>query len=162
MNDCTDLKECTGRLPDKPVTTQNQVVARASAIAALPLPEAEASLAVELDRIQKAGISNPLAALDEMLALLIGINVEILKILAPALLENTNLRAIEFGANGKLTEPSRGEAKALTGMFKTQEVIAKLMASRVRVVDELHRRGRIPRAPEDPPPGPDSPNTRPG
>ena len=141
MENCTDLEKTSGNLPDKPVAS-NQAVGKAAAIAALPLPEAESNLAVEIDRIQEISAADPLGALDEMLGLLTGINAEMLKLMAPVLLENTNLRAIEFHAKGKLTEPSRGEARAMTSMHKTEETIAKLMAGRVKVRDEMARRGR--------------------
>jgi hypothetical protein len=96
-----------------------------------------------LDRIQLLGADNPLAALDQMMDLMIGINVEIMKLAAPVIMENASIRATSFQATGKIPESSRGEDRAVISMHRTQEVIARLMAGKVKVRDEIDRRGQI-------------------
>ena len=111
-----------------------------SDVAGLPLSEAEAELTVELDRLQELSGADPLDALDQILGVMQGINLELLKCQAPGLVERAHLDAAEFTTSAKLPDARRGDEQALVKMLRLQESVAKLGAARVRVHDELQRR----------------------
>jgi len=112
-------------------------------IARLPLAQAEAELMDAVDRMEALADNDPLAALEQVLSLMQGINLELLKTMAPALVENAQLRASGFANKGEIEEPKRGEGRTLVSMLRLQESIAKLGAARVKVRDELIRRGHV-------------------
>lgn len=49
-------------------------------MACKPLPEFEAELTIELDRISELGDRDPLAALDNIIAMMQGLNLEVVKL----------------------------------------------------------------------------------
>jgi hypothetical protein len=110
-------------------------------VAALPLVEAEAELRVELDRVLALSEQDPMVAVKLLVDLMLGIDIELMKSMAPMLLEAAQTRAQDFAAGGKLTEPSGPEGRALASLLKTQNAIMQLGASKVRIADELRRRG---------------------
>lgn len=109
-------------------------------MACKPLPEFEAELTIELDRISELGDRDPLAALDNIIAMMQGLNLEIVKNIGPPLIENFQLRNMEFGQTGKMPEMGRSESRALVSFHRTQEATVKLGAARVKVRDERDRR----------------------
>lgn len=112
-------------------------------VAALPSAQAEAEIVAELDRLQRLSNEDPLAALDQILGVMQGIDIEILKAMAPALIERSQLSASDFAARGKAPEGRRGDSRELASMLRLQEGIAKIAAARVKVRDEYLRRHRV-------------------
>ena len=107
-----------------------------------PFPQMEAAVINELDRVTRLADRDPLAALEQMLRLMQGLDVEILKCMAPALVETAQHDAAVFAA-GKDKTSTKG--RQMTTMLKLQESIGKLGMARVRVRDEQDRRsGRNP------------------
>jgi len=114
-----------------------------AAVVKQPFPQMEAAIIGELDRVTLLADRDPLAALEQMLRLMQGLDVEILKCMAPALVETAQHDAAVF-ATGKADKTST-KGRQMTTMLKLQESIGKLGMARVRVRDEQDRRsGRSP------------------
>ena len=111
-------------------------------MAAMKFPQAEAAMSLELDRILALSREQPLDALAQVLDLMQGINLELLKNYGPVLLEQAQLRSGEFLTTGKVEEPRKGGHYMLVGFLKTQEAAVKLGLASTRVRDELSRRRR--------------------
>jgi hypothetical protein len=109
-------------------------------VASLSAADAEAEIVAELDRLQRLSTQAPLGALDQVLVLMQGINVEILKCKAPALIESAHLHAANFATQGRLPETQRADGRELASLLRLQEGITKLGVARVKVHDELARR----------------------
>ncbi len=109
-------------------------------VAALPAIQAEAEIQAELDRLQSLSLTDPLASLDQVLSLMQGVNLEMLKCMAPQLMERAHLDAAEFSGRGQLSD-QKGSGRALASLLRLQEGIARLGVARVKVRDELVRRG---------------------
>jgi hypothetical protein len=103
-------------------------------------PEAEAGLAEELDRITELSDRDPLQGLDQIVSLMQGLNTELLKASAPALVENARIKADHFLAKGKIIEDKREGHRAFTQFLHLQEAIVKLGVAQTKVRDELQRR----------------------
>jgi len=114
-----------------------------SAVVMQPFPQMEAAVVNELDRVTALADSDPLAALDQTLRLMQGLDVEILKCMAPSLLERAQHDATTL-ATGKLTEPGKPTGRQMASMLRLQESIAKLGLARVRIRDEQERRSPRP------------------
>jgi hypothetical protein len=110
-------------------------------VAALPAIQAEAEIQAELDRLQSLSMTDPLGSLDQVLSLMQGVNLEMLKCMAPQLMERAHLDAAEFSGRGQLSDQKNG--RALASLLRLQEGIAKLGVARVKVRDELVRRGHL-------------------
>ena len=63
----------------------------------------------------------------------------VLKCMAPQLMERAHLDAAEFSGRGQMSEQKNG--RALASLLRLQEGIARLGVARVKVRDELVRRG---------------------
>lgn len=138
MESFTELTQSTKNLPEKQADGVAAVCV--ADLASKPLPEFEAELAVELDRLQEFADHDPLNALDRLIGIMQGLNIEIVKALAPALVENTQLRAAKFLKSGNLEQPGRTESRALTSLQRTEATLVKLGVARVKVRDEIDRR----------------------
>ena len=112
-------------------------------LACKPLPEFEAELTIELDRLQDLANHDPLNALDKLIGIMQGLNLEVVKALAPALVENTQLRAAKFLKSGNLEQTGRTESRALTSLQRTEATLVKLGVARVKVRDEIDRRRSV-------------------
>jgi hypothetical protein len=106
----------------------------------LKYPEAEAAFSLEVDRIRAMSHHDPLNGLCQIIQLMQGINLELLKAQAPALLENAHRKADEFAANGKIVEDKKEGVKALNSFVRIQDATVKLGVAQVKVNDELQRR----------------------
>ena len=99
-----------------------------------PFPQMEADVVNELDRVTALADLDPLDGLAQVLRLMQGLDVEILKCMAPALIESAQHDATTFAA-GKTVKPSTN-GQQLATMLKLQKGIAELGMARVRVRDE--------------------------
>lgn len=133
-----------GNLPAK---TRSKRIPRCASVADMackPLPEMEADVTLELDRLQELSDRDPLLGLDAIIGVIQGIDIELAKINAPLLIENAQLSAAHFAQTGKVKDAGRAESRALESFHRTNAEIAKLGAARVKVRDELNRRQGIP------------------
>jgi len=134
-------------VPDNQIQTQNQALSTrtpqlapqdeertsVAELARRPLPELEAGISLEIERIQAMSAENPLLALDTVIGFMLEIDMEILKNQAPMLIENAQQQATNFHATHKIGQMSREESTAIASMQRIQEAIAKLSAGRVKV-----------------------------
>jgi hypothetical protein len=108
----------------------------------LPYPKMEAALNGELDRVLGLADQDPMEALDQILRLMHGIDFEILKAMAPRLLESAQMDAALY-ASGNGDKSGKTNGREMVSMLKLQESIGKLGAARVKVRDEQVRRGSV-------------------
>jgi len=138
---CTDVSLKAEGLPAESTESVLQPATESIAdIACKPFNEMEAGITSEIDRVTYLADLDPLAGLDAVISSLYAVDAEIFKALAPALLENQQLRASEFSRKSQISDVTRGEMRALTSFLKLQQEMVKLGAARVRVRDELVRR----------------------
>lgn len=112
-------------------------------ISSKPFEDLEAGIISEVDRITDLADLDPLAALEAVISSVYAVDAEIFKALAPALVENQQLRASEFSQKSRISDVTRDEVRALTSFLKLQEEMVKLAAARVRVRDEIERRKKL-------------------
>jgi len=96
----------------------------------LPLDQQESAFQTELNRIAVIGRDDPLTGLNEMIILLQGINMELLKAYAPPLIEATKTN----------TAVTRHEIKAIACLVNLQEAITKLGMADIKVKALIKRR----------------------
>lgn len=89
----------------------------------VPVDQQESLFQAELDKIATIGHDDSLAGLNEMIILLQGINMELLKAYAPPLIE----------AAKNNTAVSRHEIKAVACLVNLQEAITKLGMADIKV-----------------------------
>ena len=95
-----------------------------------PMGQQELAFQAELDRIAAIGCDDPLSGLNEMIMLLQGINMELLKAYAPPLIEAAQVN----------TAVTRHEIKAIACLVNLQEAITKLGVADIKVKDLIKRR----------------------
>lgn len=103
-----------------------------------PFPQMEAAVVNEIDRVTALGDHDPLEGLAQVLRVMQEVDMEILKCMAPAMIESAQHDAITHAA-GKADQTSTN-GRQLTAMLKLQKGIAELGLARVRVRDEQDRR----------------------
>jgi hypothetical protein len=128
--------------PNLPPATRDQTDTRlrVSELAVMQYPEAEATLTTELDRIMGVSTRDPLDALDQIIGLMQGINVEMLKAYAPVMAENARRKADSFMSSGKIEEDKREGSRTFNQFLRLQEGVVKLGVAQTKVRDELERR----------------------
>ena len=102
-----------------------------------PFPQMEAAVVNELDRVTALADRDPLESLAQTLRLMQELDIEILKCMAPALIESAQHDATSFAA-GKTAKPSTN-GQQLASMVRLQKGIAELGMARVKVRDEQDR-----------------------
>ncbi len=76
---------------------------------------------------------DPLGSLDQVLGLMQGVNLEMLKCMAPQLMERAHLDAAEFSCQGRLSDQKGNGGRALASLLRLQERLARLGVDRNRV-----------------------------
>jgi hypothetical protein len=109
-------------------------------LAPMRYPEAEAALALELDRIHRLQADDPLEGLEQILTLMQGLNMELLKAYAPVLVEDARRQSDAFMQGGSMKSERLMNNRALNGYLRLQEGVAKLAAAQVKVRDEKEQR----------------------
>jgi hypothetical protein len=117
-----------------------QPVLNPADLAVLPYPEAEAGLVEELDRITDLSVQDPLAGLDQVVTLMQGLNMELMKASAPVLVESARIKSDQFLAKGKITEDKRESGRTFNQFLRLQEAVVKIGIAQIKVRDELQRR----------------------
>ncbi len=141
---CTDVSLKAESLAAKNTPSVLQSTTESIAeISSKPFEDLEAGIISEVDRITDLADLDPLAALEAVISSVYAVDAEIFKALAPALVENQQLRASEFSQKSRISDVTRDEVRALTSFLKLQEEMVKLAAARVKVGDEIERRKKL-------------------
>ncbi len=109
-------------------------------LASLRYHDAEAELCSIIDSYTADPEYDPLEGLASIIRLMQSVNVELVKAMAPALVENARLKGDHFASKGELAKGNREDTRALNSFFKTQEAVVKLGIAQTRVEDEIRRR----------------------
>jgi len=109
-------------------------------VACLPDTHFEAVVHTEMDRISDMAATEPLKALGAAIGVMQGLNAELFKSYAPAVVSNAQMAATEALTTGKPVAVSKEQARAIQTLMRVQESITKLGVARVKVADEKARR----------------------
>ena len=138
------LKAIQQAMPD-PIIMQpslsQPIPLRLSDLASAPLTDASNDLVDVLDRIHELSNVSPILALDHVLGVSISLNMALLKNYGPAALEHSKAWAEKSESKGAPQELDKSHGRLISSICRTQESIVKLMAGRVKVRDEMERRG---------------------
>lgn len=137
-NNGTALTQKQAQLPIDPGETD--IRTEVGALGSMKYPDGEASFSMELDRIMKLSVKDPLLALDQMVAVMQGLNTELLKASAPAILENARRKADHFATKGKIEEDKREGSRSFNQLLRLEEAVVKMGIAQTKVRDELERR----------------------
>lgn len=115
-------------------------------LATLPDSHFEAGIHRALDRLIANTGEHPLDVLAASIDLMQGLNAELAKAYAPAVVINAQDAASEAQQTGKPITISREQSRAIATLARIQETMAKMAAARVKVADEQARRRQQGRA----------------
>ena len=108
--------------------------------AALPDTKFEAAVHKHLDALTSYSRNEPLEALAATLDLMQGLNAELLKAIAPAVVSRTQDAAAEAQTTGTPIVITREHVRAMQSLARIQESTIKIGVARVKVHDEQARR----------------------
>ena len=111
-------------------------------LTAMSYAETEAAVSLALDRIKALTAIDPLEGLSQMLGLLQGVNIELIKAYAPVLMHNAQRKSDAFLQEGKVLEDKREGNRTMVTFLRIQEATAKLGIAQVKVNDEKERRAQ--------------------
>jgi hypothetical protein len=106
----------------------------------MSFPEMEATFALEMDRIKRLSAENPLEGLAQLITVMQQVNVELMKAMAPALMNNAQQKTDAYLKDGRIHEDRREGSRTLVSFLRVQESTVKLGVALVKVQDEKSRR----------------------